>query len=121
MRGVAPELLIEDAQRPTSLKTRIVAHQQQVVRLDVESAAPLDGTLVETLVRRFEFALKTVDVVVLSDYGKGVLTVELLPDSLARAAGVAGARRIRRRCRRRRGLACACSSSIVWSWACWPA
>src|SRR5882672_4519689 len=42
-RGVGPETLIEDRARPTTVKTRIVAHSQHVVRTDRESRADLAG------------------------------------------------------------------------------
>jgi len=66
-----------------------VAHQQQVVRLDDESTAPLSAETAAALLARFESAVPQSDAVVLSDYGKGVLAAALVPRliELARAAG----------------------------------
>jgi D-beta-D-heptose 7-phosphate kinase/D-beta-D-heptose 1-phosphate adenosyltransferase len=62
----------------TTRKTRIIAHQQQVVRLDRESAAQGDSRAAARA-RGFLFAhLSRADVVVLSDYGKGLITPPLL-------------------------------------------
>ena len=88
-KGVATGSLIVDAERPTSLKMRVVAHQQQVVRLDEESTAPLSGDLAAAFIANFEAALRDSDAVVLSDYAKGVLGGDVLPRliALAKAAG----------------------------------
>ena len=64
--------------RPTTRKTRIVAHNQQVVRTDWESSAPLgaaDRARVAAYVR--EHAAKS-DAVILSDYAKGLLSREIV-------------------------------------------
>jgi len=68
--------------RPTTRKTRVVAHNQQVVRADWESAAPLNGS------RRKEFAAfvreraAESDAVILSDYAKGLLSREIVEAAL---------------------------------------
>jgi D-beta-D-heptose 7-phosphate kinase/D-beta-D-heptose 1-phosphate adenosyltransferase len=90
-KGISGASLLVDENRPTSVKTRIVAHHQQVVRLDEESAAPLSPELAERFVEAYRNALQTIDAVVLSDYAKGVLPAAVLPRliALARAAGCA--------------------------------
>lgn len=88
-RGIAGDGLVTDPARPTTLKTRIIAHHQQVCRTDREDDRPVDaaGTaaLVDALRRGGPY-----DGIVLSDYGKGVLTGGSLPALLgaAREAGV---------------------------------
>lgn len=68
----------------TTQKTRIIAHQQQVVRLDREDGARA-GSPAAARAREFLLAhLDTADVVVISDYGKGVVTAQLL-EALAAA------------------------------------
>jgi D-beta-D-heptose 7-phosphate kinase/D-beta-D-heptose 1-phosphate adenosyltransferase len=69
---VTPRLLT-DPSRPTSIKTRFLAGTQQLMRADEESTASLDAALRARLIETAEAAMKDVDVVVLSDYGKGVL------------------------------------------------
>ena len=65
--------LVADAGRPTSVKTRLIAHSQQVLRLDAETTAALDADARQALEQAFAAALPGASVVVLSDYGKGVL------------------------------------------------
>jgi D-beta-D-heptose 7-phosphate kinase/D-beta-D-heptose 1-phosphate adenosyltransferase len=59
--------------RPTTAKTRFIAGAQQLLRLDEETTEPLDEETAASLLRRVEAALPKADVVILSDYAKGVL------------------------------------------------
>ncbi len=59
--------------RPTTAKTRFIAGAHQLLRLDEETTAPLDRDTAAALLRRIDSALPNVDVVILSDYAKGVL------------------------------------------------
>jgi D-beta-D-heptose 7-phosphate kinase/D-beta-D-heptose 1-phosphate adenosyltransferase len=75
--AAAPEIaadLIVDASRPTTVKTRYVADGQQVMRADRESRASLAEDIERKVVAAFVRALDSVGVVLLSDYGKGVLS-----------------------------------------------
>lgn len=76
--------------RATSLKTRIVAHKQQVVRIDRETREPLDADQTKRLLRKFSAALKQTDAVIVGDYGKGVVSQPLLDElkKLCRQHGV---------------------------------
>ena len=87
--GLGEQVFIRDAARPTSVKTRIIAGIQQVVRFDEEDDRPLDGRRAEELLAAVRAALPEVRAVALSDYGKGCLTDEVLRAilDLARAAG----------------------------------
>jgi D-beta-D-heptose 7-phosphate kinase/D-beta-D-heptose 1-phosphate adenosyltransferase len=67
-----------EAGRPTSVKTRIVAHQQQLVRVDRESRLPADGPAIRRLLTALEPCMLTADAVIVGDYGKGVVTQVLL-------------------------------------------
>lgn len=64
--------------RPTGLKTRVIAHQQHVVRIDRERRAPLTPPAAERLIDRIVKALPGVDAVVVGDYAKGVVSQDLL-------------------------------------------
>jgi len=88
-RGIKPAGLIETETRPTTIKTRILAHNQQVVRTDLEDDRPVDGGIIEMLVSRLA-GLGPFDGFVLSDYGKGLLTDEALTAFIAagRALGI---------------------------------
>src|SRR5437868_8045752 len=82
--GASTAGLIVDRHRPTIEKTRIIAHQQQMVRLDRE-ARPGDGSRATARVRDHVLKARTrADVLVISDYNKGVVEAELL-DALAAA------------------------------------
>ena len=66
--------LLCDANRPTSTKTRVIAHGQQIVRYDLEQRDPIPLTHQQALLRRAESLMPTISAVVISDYGKGVIT-----------------------------------------------
>lgn len=72
-QGIDASGLVRIPDRRTTLKTRIIAHQQQVVRADVEAEEALGASEQQDLVARFRDG-GPYDGVVLSDYGKGVLT-----------------------------------------------
>jgi D-glycero-beta-D-manno-heptose-7-phosphate kinase len=76
--GVKCSGLMTIAGRITSLKTRIVAHRQQVVRVDRESHAPLGAEVTRGLLRELEKKLEGVAAVVIGDYAKGVVTQSLV-------------------------------------------
>jgi D-beta-D-heptose 7-phosphate kinase/D-beta-D-heptose 1-phosphate adenosyltransferase len=71
--------------RPTTAKTRFMVGTHQVLRLDEETTAAIDPTTTGLVLRHFADALQTADVVVLSDYAKGVLSDTVLRDALAQA------------------------------------
>ncbi len=64
--------------RPTTVKTRVIAHHQQVVRVDREQREPLPVATADRLIGTMREAIKRVDAVVIEDYGKGVITRALL-------------------------------------------
>ena len=84
-RGVNPADVILTPSRRTTVKTRIIAHSQQLLRVDEEQTNPIDPKLAEDLFSRFEAALPSISAVVLSDYAKGVLNPELLTRLIYRA------------------------------------
>src|SRR5580658_7308417 len=66
--------VIPDAKRVTTVKTRIIARHQQVVRVDRERREPLRAETEKKLFGVLFNALKSLDVLVLSDYDKGLIT-----------------------------------------------
>jgi len=70
--------LVKNSRRHTSIKTRIVAHQQQVVRIDRETRGALDTKTTARLIAEFKLKLAKADAVIVGDYGKGVVTQLLL-------------------------------------------
>ena len=72
--------LVATGSRPTTIKTRIVAQQQQVVRIDREIRGEVNGEVTQQLVREIKTALRKADAVIVGDYGKGVATHALLEE-----------------------------------------
>lgn len=88
LRSLLADLTLADAgvvalaDRPTTMKTRIIAHNQQVVRADMEDDRPLAVDQTAEVVARLR-ALGPFDGIVLSDYGKGLLTDPVLAEVIA--------------------------------------
>lgn len=72
--GIKTNGILKDPNRPTTLKTRIVSQGQHVVRIDKESSQPISKILEEKLLTFVKKVLKSVDIVLISDYAKGVVT-----------------------------------------------
>ena len=72
--------LVTDPNRPTTTKTRVIAHNQQVVRVDRETKESPDGRAGDILRKGVRSAMREIDGVVLSDYRKGALSRELVED-----------------------------------------
>jgi rfaE bifunctional protein kinase chain/domain len=72
--GIADKGVIADSKRVTTVKTRIIARHQQVVRVDRERRESLRTETQEKLLRVLFSALKQLDALVLSDYDKGLIT-----------------------------------------------
>jgi D-beta-D-heptose 7-phosphate kinase/D-beta-D-heptose 1-phosphate adenosyltransferase len=83
--GVEPRLVALGAGRPTTVKTRIVAHSQQVVRADREDASDLPAHAEAALVEAVRDEIASSSALVISDYQKGVVTAALLRRVLALA------------------------------------
>lgn len=88
--GCRPRLLVDPA-RPTTLKTRCVAHHQQMLRIDHESSAPLSPTMALALMQAAASSLPTAQVLLISDYRKGVVARDGIAGLMqqAQARGIA--------------------------------
>jgi D-beta-D-heptose 7-phosphate kinase/D-beta-D-heptose 1-phosphate adenosyltransferase len=88
--GVSCSGLLACAHRATSIKTRIVAHRQQVVRVDRETRGNVDDETTARLLAVLAHSLEHTDALILCDYAKGVITQPLLDEAkrLCRARGV---------------------------------
>lgn len=71
--GIEEAALVRDPDRPTSVKTRVMARRQQMLRIDRESTAPLPESVRVRLEERAHRELERADAVALVDYDKGVL------------------------------------------------
>ena len=69
------DALVLDPKRPTTSKTRVMSGGHQLIRLDREITAPVSDDLQERIVGGIRAVIRDVDVVVMEDYNKGVLTV----------------------------------------------
>jgi D-beta-D-heptose 7-phosphate kinase/D-beta-D-heptose 1-phosphate adenosyltransferase len=82
--GIVPNLVVA-TERPTTAKTRFMVGAHQLLRLDEEVTNTIDDATTASLLRRFDEALLTADLVVLSDYAKGVLNDQVLHATTTRA------------------------------------
>ena len=80
---VNTKYLITQNKRITSKKTRIISSQQQVVRYDHESTDEISDESQKSILASFEKLVSNYDAVLLSDYGKGVLTIKLTQSLIA--------------------------------------
>lgn len=71
---VADDGLVQSDQRPTTVKTRVVAQSQQVVRVDRENRQPADPKETTAILLYLESQIPLVDAVIISDYAKGLIT-----------------------------------------------
>jgi len=76
--GTCTEGIIVEEGRPTAIKTRVIAHNQQVVRVDREKVGPIRSRTLKDLLRVIRRHIRSINGIVISDYGKGVITQELI-------------------------------------------
>jgi rfaE bifunctional protein kinase chain/domain len=88
-RGISPKGIFREPKRHTTVKTRILAGHQQVVRVDWEHTNPLSSELNQRIVKFIEKNISYFDAVIIEDYGKGVINMHLLSGliELARSRG----------------------------------
>jgi D-beta-D-heptose 7-phosphate kinase/D-beta-D-heptose 1-phosphate adenosyltransferase len=83
--GPGAARLVADPSRPTTVKTRIIAHNQLVVRADRERRAPVSVEIEDRLIEMLAASLEGADAFVVSDYDKGAVTPRVLGEILPRA------------------------------------
>jgi D-glycero-beta-D-manno-heptose-7-phosphate kinase len=76
--NITAECLITDENRPTTAKTRVIAHHQHVVRIDKESTESISPEIENTIIKNLEDRISKLDGIILQDYNKGVLTASLI-------------------------------------------
>ncbi len=76
--GASTGGLIIDRSRPTTRKTRIIAHSQQVVRIDKEKTDSATSPIRKRLMNALERFINRMDIIIVSDYGKGIITPLIL-------------------------------------------
>jgi rfaE bifunctional protein kinase chain/domain len=77
-QGLRTDGIITESRRPTSVKTRVVAHNQQVVRFDRESRKKLETQSIKKILDFIQQMQDRYDAIIVADYGKGVISAELM-------------------------------------------
>ena len=85
--GASLDTLVVDETRPTTTKTRIIAHSQLVVRADREQRAPVDAETEARLIETLKKTIEQADAFLVSDYDKGAVTPRVLAEVLPLAYG----------------------------------
>jgi len=78
--------VVIDHGRPTTRKSRVIAHNQQIVRYDIEGRHELSVALRRRILRYVESRLRELSCIVISDYAKGVVSASLMSDIIRLAA-----------------------------------
>ncbi|MGE5300923.1 MAG: D-glycero-beta-D-manno-heptose-7-phosphate kinase [Acidobacteriota bacterium] len=89
-RGIDCEgIFVEN--RPTTVKTRVIAHNQQVVRFDREDSKYVGGKILKGVVEYIDSVRRRFDAVIISDYRKGMVSRELIKCTLGKSSKKPGA------------------------------
>ena len=88
--GLSVEGIIQEAGRPTTVKERVIAGSQQLIRVDSETEKAISSASEASLLAAVKAAISQVDVIIFEDYDKGVLSEGLIQEvmGLARVAGI---------------------------------
>ncbi|HEY1416042.1 MAG TPA: PfkB family carbohydrate kinase, partial [Caulobacteraceae bacterium] len=78
MNEALAEHVVVDGSRPTTIKTRFVSDGQQLLRVDRESVEPAEGEIEATLAAQIAVAARGARAILVSDYGKGVVTPAIM-------------------------------------------
>lgn len=87
---VPTDSIFVDPKRTTTVKTRIIAHTQQVARIDKEDRSLITDALRRKIINSYQEALPDIDALIISDYGKGVVSKKLIGEVVppARKKGI---------------------------------
>jgi D-glycero-beta-D-manno-heptose-7-phosphate kinase len=87
---ISTDSIFTDHKRGTTVKTRIIAHTQQVARIDKENTSLITDAMLKKIVSSYRDRLKKIDALIISDYGKGMVSKKLINQvvPLARAHGI---------------------------------
>ena len=79
------EGIVTDPSRPTTVKTRVIAHNQHVVRIDSEVKKEVDSSIQQKIFAALENTINSIDGIIIQDYNKGVIVKELIRKIIALA------------------------------------
>jgi len=77
-KGLDVAGIVLDGERPTTLKTRVLAHHQQVVRIDKENSGELSDGVIDQIIDYVKEVIDDMDAIIIEDYGKGVIAPRVL-------------------------------------------
>ena len=82
--GITSKYILKDRKKPTTLKTRIISDDQQIVRIDEESVNEISSNIQNQLINRISRVIKQnkPDAVIISDYNKGVITRRICKETI---------------------------------------
>lgn len=76
--GLSMDGVVVDKNRPTTVKSRVIGNNQQIVRIDEESLEPINANIIKILLAFVKNNLSEIDAIIISDYGKGVVSRGLI-------------------------------------------
>lgn len=76
--GISDKGIVVDKSRPTTAKTRVIAENQHIVRIDKEKTTPINNSTEKKILELLKKEIKKIDAVILQDYNKGVLSADLI-------------------------------------------
>jgi rfaE bifunctional protein kinase chain/domain len=82
-RNLTTKGIVTDPSRPTTIKTRVIAHAQHVVRIDNESKADCPEHIRHLIVDAVKYSIHDLDGIIIEDYNKGVVTKEVIHELTA--------------------------------------
>ena len=83
--NITSEGLLIDSSRPTTSKTRVIANDHHIVRIDKESKAFVNDSLKEKILEFLDKNIKSIDAIILEDYNKGMLSKDLIREVIGLA------------------------------------
>lgn len=85
--GIAVNAIISDAERPTTLKTRVLAGSHQLVRVDRETTEAISEAIQHKMLEEITYSMDSADIVVFSDYNKGLFSPQFTQKLIGVAVG----------------------------------
>jgi D-glycero-beta-D-manno-heptose-7-phosphate kinase len=76
--GLSPEGIIVDDKRATTIKSRVIAHGQHVVRFDRETTLEIDDSVGSLVLGKLRAAINDIDAIILQDYNKGIFSKSVI-------------------------------------------
>jgi rfaE bifunctional protein kinase chain/domain len=77
-QNLSTDGVVVDASRPTTVKTRVIAHDQHVVRVDYESKVNCPEHLLPRIIDAVKYQIHEIDGIIMEDYNKGLITREVI-------------------------------------------